>query len=549
MKKIYFLFIFSSFIGFSQTQGDLVITEIMNNPSPVSDTTGEWFEVYNITDTAIDINGWTLKDDGTNTHVIDSSNGTTLVPAGGYLVLGRSADPAVNGGLTVNYSYGEGGHTLGNASDEVVLLTANDVEISRVNYDGGTTYPDLNGESMQLDSSSINETDNDLGSNWCASTSTYGDGTGSLGTPGAANDTCAPVCEASLNSHTAECDEITTGTDTYTVTLGFSDTGTTTFVVTSSSGTVSGDDPSTNVIGNVIVSGIPEGIDVTITIDDTATGGICSLTRSITSPVCEATGNIELELQGIMDFTVPTAGNDGKAIHVVATADIEDLSVYGVGVAGNGGGTDGQEYTFDAISVNAGDHILVARTLTAIENYFTSAGYNLFDHILLASTQINMNGNDAIELFKFGVVVETFGEINVDGTGQSWEYMDSWAYKTTLGATWPNGWSYGGINCTDDTTTTFESTCVYPFLESLSADTNYLNLIDFSPNPVTNGFLSIKSQITGVKSITIFDINGREVLSTQLESDLLNVTSINSGFYIVKIEVDGAYSTKKLIIK
>ena len=56
MKKIYFLFIFSSFIGFSQTQGDLVITEIMNNPSPVSDTTGEWFEVYNITDTAIDIN-------------------------------------------------------------------------------------------------------------------------------------------------------------------------------------------------------------------------------------------------------------------------------------------------------------------------------------------------------------------------------------------------------------------------------------------------------------------------------------------------------------
>lgn len=90
---------------------------------------------------------------------------------------------------------------------------------------------------------------------------------------------------------------------------------------------------------------------------------------------------------------------------------------------------------------------------------------------------------------------------------------------------------------------------MYPFLESLSADTNYLNLIDFSPNPVTNGFLSIKSQITGVKSITIFDINGREVLSTQLESDLLNVTSINSGFYIVKIEVDGAYSTKKLIIK
>ena len=549
MKKLYFLFIFSPFIGLSQTQGDLVITEIMNNPSPVSDATGEWFEIYNTTSTAIDINGWTLKDDGTNTHIIDSSNGTTLVASGGYLVLGRSADSAVNGGSPVNYEYGEGGHTLGNGSDEVVLLTPNDVEISRVDYDGGTTYPDLNGQSMQLDPSSINETDNDLGSNWCASTSSYGDGTGSLGTPGVANDTCAPVCEASLNSHTADCDDITSGTDTYTVTLGFSDTGTTTFVVTSSVGIVSGDDPSTNIFGDIIVSGVPEGTDVTITMDDTATGGLCSLTRSVTSPVCEATGSVDLELQGIMDFTVPTGGNDGKAIHVVATADIEDLSVYGIGVANNGEGTDNQEYTFDAISVIAGDHILVARTLTAIESYFTSAGYNLFDHILLATSSISQNGDDAIELYKNGVVVETFGEINVDGTGQSWEYMDSWAYKTTLGTTWPNGWSYGGIDCTDDTTTTFDSTCVYPFLESLSADTNYLNLIEFFPNPVTNGFVSIKSQVFGVKSITIFDINGRKVLSTQLESNMLDVTSINSGFYLIMIEVDGASTTKKLIIK
>ena len=28
-----------------------------------------------------------------------------------------------------------------------------------------------------------------------------------------------------------------------------------------------------------------------------------------------------------------------------------------------------------------------------------------------------------------GAVVETFGEIDNDGTGESWEYTDSWAYK------------------------------------------------------------------------------------------------------------------------
>jgi hypothetical protein len=83
----------------------------------------------------------------------------------------------------------------------------------------------------------------------------------------------------------------------------------------------------------------------------------------------------------------------------------------------------------------------------------------------------------------------------------------------------------------------------------LSADTNYLNLIEFFTNPVTNGFVSIKSQLLGIISISIFDINGRKVLSTQLDSDLLDVTSINSGFYIMMIEVDGASTTKKLIIK
>ena len=51
-------------------------------------------------------------------------------------------------------------------------------------------------------------------------------------------------------------------------------------------------------------------------------------------------------LQGIIDFTVPSGGSDGKALHVLVTEDIADLTNYGIGVANNGGGTDGQEYTF-----------------------------------------------------------------------------------------------------------------------------------------------------------------------------------------------------------
>ena len=43
-----------------------------------------------------------------------------------------------------------------------------------------------------------------------------------------------------------------------------------------------------------------------------------------------------LSLQGVLDLDVPSGGSDGKAIHLVATEDIADLSIFGLGVANNG---------------------------------------------------------------------------------------------------------------------------------------------------------------------------------------------------------------------
>lgn len=144
-----------------------------------------------------------------------------------------------------------------------------------------------------------------------------------------------------------------------------------------------------------------------------------------------------LTLTGVMDFTIPSSmatvsgGAQGKAIEVAAIKDISDLSIYGLGVANNGGGTDGQEYTFPSISVSAGEHILVARDTAAIHSYFGSC-FDNFDHVLVANNSISQNGDDAIELFKNTNNIETFGDVNVDGTGQPWEYLDSWAWKDTL---------------------------------------------------------------------------------------------------------------------
>ena len=133
-----------------------------------------------------------------------------------------------------------------------------------------------------------------------------------------------------------------------------------------------------------------------------------------------------LVLTGIMDFTVPAGGSNGKAIHVTATDTIADLSLYGIGVANNGNGGDGQEYTFPPIPVDDGDHILLARDSSAL-SFYLGVCYQMFDVIIIASNAIDQNGNDAIELYKDSVVVQTFGDIGVDRTGTPWEYLDSWA--------------------------------------------------------------------------------------------------------------------------
>jgi hypothetical protein len=75
---------------------------------------------------------------------------------------------------------------------------------------------------------------------------------------------------------------------------------------------------------------------------------------------------------------------------------------------------------------------------------------------------MSQNGDDAIELFKDSVLIETFGDVNVDGTGTFWDYTDSWAFKDTSGMVWPNGWIYGGPNCTDNDTSVSTSSCPYP---------------------------------------------------------------------------------------
>ncbi|MBT4277502.1 VWA domain-containing protein [Candidatus Falkowbacteria bacterium] len=178
--------------------GDIVINEIMQNPQAVLDSNGEWFEVYNTTLQDIDLINCVMSDNDGETHTIATS---LIVPSLGYAVLTKNGEESQNGGIIPDYVYS--GHILSNSSDEIVL-TCDDTEIDRVEYDNGATFPDPSGASMILADSSL---DNNIGANWCVSSSSFG--SGDLGTPGSENDTCGDVayCGNEITEGEEECDD------------------------------------------------------------------------------------------------------------------------------------------------------------------------------------------------------------------------------------------------------------------------------------------------------------------------------------------------------
>ena len=105
-----------------------------------------------------------------------------------------------------------------------------------------------------------------------------------------------------------------------------------------------------------------------------------------------------LEFKGAMSLKIGGTTTNGRAIHIRALQDIPDLSLYGIGIANNGGGTDGREIDFPATSAAAGDDILLVRDqdLAGLAAYFGDY-FNDFE-VVVETPDLNFNGDDPFEL-------------------------------------------------------------------------------------------------------------------------------------------------------
>src|SRR5690606_21093095 len=77
------------------------------------------------------------------------------------------------------------------------------------------------------------------------------------------------------------------------------------------------------------------------------------------------------------------------------------------------------------------------------------------------------------------------------------------------------------------------------------------NVANFSiyPNPTSTGYVNITSTNADAMSVAVFDVLGKQVINTTINNNRLDVSSLNTGLYVVKISQNNATITKKLIIE
>ena len=91
---------------------------------------------------------------------------------------------------------------------------------------------------------------------------------------------------------------------------------------------------------------------------------------------------------------------------------------------------------------------------------------------------------------------------------------------------------------------TFDVSCA-----GLSVNDFDLSNLKIYPNPVNGDYVTIQSPISGEKNIEVYDITGKRLINTILNSDKLDISSVSAGVYLVKVTVQGQSKVSKLIIR
>ena len=406
-----------------------------------------------------------------------------------------------------------------------------------------------------------------------------------------------PSCTLVLSAPTTACNAITLGIDTYNVTIPYTGGTAGAYTFTPSSGTVGGDNPATVPAGNILVSGVTEGTGFTLTI----TKGTCSYTANAVAAVeCKPISDLPYyepfayaESSSLGQSQQWSNVNTGDNIIVAGGTLLPAYpgltpSTTGYAIFDGAGIDCASPFT----STNNGtiyySFIMNINSMTGVTNvdggYFAALGSSSSN---LGATLWSKRIDDAS--FNLGVEVRTAaGATTTYGSGA---YVTGQTYFVVVGYTfgaaaaddsvslWVNptiGAAQPAATITDThigtdlaTISNFllrqDSTTETPSMSvdelrigttwaqvtggTLGTSQNNIAGLRMYPNPVSYGTLFIETSANAEKTVVVFDVLGKKVLSTSTNDNAVNVGSLNTGVYIVQITEEGKTASRKLVIR
>ena len=147
------------------TPARININEYMANPDVVADAVGEYFELHNSGGTALDLQGYTIRDN----FGVDTIDVPLVIQPGGYLLFAVNGTASNFGGVTPDFVY-TANIALGNTGDRLVLRDPAGTTVDSIAYTTATGA--VAGVARGVKDPAADNTDA-LGANWEVQTSVY----------------------------------------------------------------------------------------------------------------------------------------------------------------------------------------------------------------------------------------------------------------------------------------------------------------------------------------------------------------------------------------
>ena len=247
-------------------------------------------------------------------------------------------------------------------------------------------------------------------------------------------------------------------------------------------------------------------------------------------------GSNGIEELFISEYVEPDGGNN-KAIEIVnLSSAVIDLAAYSIKKQSNGSGDWIHEFPLSG-TINVNDVVVLINYQS--DNSILVSEADIVGPSTNFGSPINFNGNDPIGLFKEGALIDIVGQLN-----NTSKHIENATYRRKATVSKPNT-TFDASEWDILPANTFDG--IGSHSSTLSSKKDSFQAFKMFPNPVYGD--QVNFIVNDAATITIYNVLGKLVSTSKItkNSNVVNISTLTSGIYLVKIQSEKQYIAKKLI--